>query len=140
MIKSEAGNQEELVDRAGLALLQERMTTCPLRGSRVRARVSLHCLGNALQLKLLSPDTVPFTNLNTTWFIPARNLTSDIRVEMAMASEVNPTFYLYIETLTLHLNLKCVSQLYDFQQVGGPLQVSVSSSTLRITVLSHGWY
>lgn len=117
MIKSEAGNLKELVDRAGLVLLQERMTTCPLRGSWVRVRVSLHCLGNALQLKLLSPDTVPFTNLNTTWFNPTRNLTSDIRVEMAMASEVNPTFYLYIETLTLHLNLKCVSQLYDFQQV-----------------------
>ena len=36
---------------------------------------------------------------------------------MAMASEVNPTFYLYIETLTLQLNLKRVSQLYDFHQV-----------------------
>lgn len=83
----------------------------------MRACVSLHCLGNALQLKLLSPDTVLFTNLNTTRFNPAGNLTSGIRVEMAMASEVNPTFYLYIETLTLQLNLKRVSQLYDFHQV-----------------------
>ena len=39
VLKREALNQKELGDRAGLALLQKRMTTCSLGGPCVRAGV-----------------------------------------------------------------------------------------------------